>query len=636
MSCLFIAKIMYLNHRSCNSWRSAVVVAITILLIQIALLASSYPLFEAFSGNIPWHIDSPYHVYQVELGRSLIKQGALIGLDPFFGAGYLGGVSYNVSARFPVLVGGLLPATISTGVIYSVYLLGCALIAPLAIVAMGRLLRWPSLHTAFAAMIGLAFWWIGAMRWFHTAGMASFVCASYLSAAYGAWIWAICSRMKDRAVRSVVLGGIAGGLGIWFHPLFAILTAVWFLGLLIANRRDIDWRTVILRGLSIATIALAINLPWMLAMLGSPSMANESPYQKSVGVEIGLKPLLGIWSNGSMGSFLNPLAVLACIGGMLWFDRARLLRIAPLFCVGAVMLMFAAFGAVNPRIAILQPNRFIAPAFLFFGLGAAACLADLAIWLRFSNRATPRLLGFSAAMLFLVYAGREIYREAMPGAHGHYGVATAELTVTPPLVSKLESWISANTNVNGRVLFETSLGRLHGGGHTAGMIALSTGREFIGAPYPHSLPQISFWDNAGLGDPISKLSTARLLHFLNFYNVGWIIAHSPGLIALAERAEYAQPVAQFDVVRIYKIQRPLSFVASGTGYIRGRSFNKIEVAGAAGPELTLRYNWMPGLVTTPPAKIEAAQVEMGMPPLIRIVAPPASFTISACQACLVK
>jgi hypothetical protein len=629
-----IKKPMHKQDHSKHSWRGAASVAALILLIQLALLASSFPLFDAFSGEFAWHIDNPYHLYQVELGRSLLKQGALTGLDPFFGAGYLGGVGYNVSARLPVLIGGLLPATISTAVIYSVYLLASALIAPLAVVAMARVLRWPLIHTAFAALIGLAFWWIGAMRWFHTAGMVSFVCASYLSAAYGAWVWTICNRTaQPAAIRGVVLAGIAGGLGIWFHPLFAVMVAAWFLALLIANWRGVHWRALFVSVTIIVAIALAMNLPWVLAMLGSPSIANESPYQKSVGVEVGLKPLLGIWSDQSMGSFLNPLVVLACVAGMVWFDRIRPLRIAPLFGVGVAMLLFAAFGAASPKLAILQPNRFIAPAFLFLGLGAASCLGDIAIWLRRSSRPAPRLLAVAAAALFSLYAGREIYREATPGPHGHYGRATTELTATPALISQLGSWILANTSTDGRILFETSLGRVHGGGHTAGMIAIATGREFIGAPYPHSLPQVSFWDNIGLGEPISKLTTAQLLHGLNYYNVGWIIAHSPGLIALAAQAENAQPVAQFGAIRIFKIQRPLSFVVSGTGQVKARGFNKIEVAGASGPELTLRYNWIPGLVSTPRARMEPARVEAGMPPLIRILSPPANFTISVCRAC---
>src|SRR5207237_1429193 len=163
------------------------------------------------------------------------------------------------------------------------------------------------------------------------------------------------------------------------------------------------------------------------------------------------------------------------------------------------------------RLAILQPNRFLAPAFLFIGLGAAYCAAEFALWLRRSGRPLWQLAALAPALLVAAYFGREMLREATPGPHGHYGVATA--AVTPPLIMReLQFWILKNTSPEGRILFETSLGRIHGGGHTAGMLALGTGREFIGAPYPYALPDISFWDNTAFGEPVGKLDPAQLSH----------------------------------------------------------------------------------------------------------------------------
>ncbi len=609
------------------------IIAVVVLLIQLVLLSFSFPLSAALSGKFPWHIDGPYHVYQLDLGRALLKQGALTGLDPFFGAGHLGGVTYNVSARLPVLVSALLPETLSSATLYSAYVLLSALLAPLAVIVLARQLRWPVIHTAIAAFIGLAFWWIGAMRWYHTAGMASFVCASYLSAAYGAWIWRICTRIAPNPVRfSILLAGMAGGVGLWFHPLFGVLVAPWFLALLICNFREIIWRPLLLRAVPIAAIALALNLPWIMAMLGSPNIANDSPYQKAVGVAVAVKPLIGLWSNGGMGSLLNPFAALVCVVGLARLTNTARRQIASLFGTGVFLLLFAAFGAASAKIGILQPNRFVAPAFLFMGLGAAYCLGEAALRLRVWPRLTQIATG-AAVLLFIAYAGREIYREATPGPHGHYGVSTTELTDTPALVGELTSWIRQNTSEDGRILFETSLGRIHGGGHTAGMLATATGREFIGAPYPYSLAHMSFWDNAGMGKPIGTLTPAELMDGLDFYNVGWIVAHSPALIALAARAEFTEPVARLGPVVIFKVKRALSFVASGTGNVRSRGFNRIDVDGAAGPALTLRYVWMPGLVTTPRAQIEPVQIKAGMPALIRVRHPPGSFTISVCARC---
>lgn len=604
--------------------------AVFLLLAQVLLLSSGFPLSGIGAGASSWHIDGPYHVYQVELGRALLKQGALTGLDPYFGAGYLGGVTYNVSARLPVLAGGLLPDAVPSGLVYAVYVLACALLAPLAILLMARRLRWPLPHTAFAALAGLAFWWIGALHWYHTAGMASFVCAAYFATAYGAWVWALCTpATSGSSMAGVLMAGLAGGAGMWFHPLFGVLVAPWFLALAIANRKDIVWRPLCVNALLIGTITLALNTPWILAMMASPNIANQQPYQKTVGLAVALKPLLGIWSGGAMGSFLNPLCLLVCIAAMLRFGRGLALRIFPLLAAAAMLLLFAAFGAANAKLAVLQPNRFIAPAFLLIGLAAAYCVGEYAVSLSRSGRRAPRLAATMAALLFAAYLGREMVREATPGPHGHYGPASAELTATPAAVGELESWIRAHTTADGRILFETSLARVHGGGHSAGMIALATGRELVGAAYPFSLPGLSFWDNAALGAPIGELTEERLLQYLDHYNVGWIVAHSPGLIAAADRLAIGRRVARFGPIQVFEVRRPLSFLLSGSGRVVARGFNRIEIGGAGGPELTLRYHWMPGLSVTPPARLEPVPSPVaGWPPLIRVLSPPEHFVIS--------
>lgn len=609
-------------------------ISAAVLLIQLMLLWFSFPLVDAFSGKISWHIDGPYHAYQLELGRSLLKQGALVGFDPFFGAGHLGGVTYNVSARLPVLIGGLFPDSLSSGLLYSLYVLACALIAPLSVVLATMMLRWPILHAALASLAGLAFWWIGALRWYHTAGMVSFVCASYLGMAYGVWIAKICIRSGRRpSWLTVILAGLAGGAGIWLHPLFGVIVAPWFIMILASNGTPMHWRSLASRATTIAAIAVTINLPWILAMAGAPNIANQAPYQKATGFDVALKPLLGIWDGGGMGSLLNPICAVICIMGISCFDKARSMLTAAFFGTGAMMLLFAAFGAEIEKVAILQPNRFIAPAFLFVAVGAAYCAGEFVRWLSGRRRMGLKLFAATGAVLLSAYVCREMYREAMPGPHGHYGVAGTELSMAPELVGELQSWILNNTSRDGRILFETSLGRIHGGGHSAGMLALTTDREFLGAPYPFSLPEISFWDNTAFGVPIDDATKSRLTQYIEHYNVGWIVAHSAALTDLAATSENVRLSARFGKVSVFEVSRKLSFFYAGNGHVSHRSFNRIDLTDIAGKELVLRYNWVPGLVTVPVTKIEPIRVEAGLPPLIRISDPPASLTISVCGTC---
>jgi hypothetical protein len=77
-------------------------------------------------------------------------------------------------------------------------------------------------------------------------------------------------------------------------------------------------------------------------------------------------------------------------------------------------------------------------------------------------------------------------------------------------------------------------------------------------------------------------------------------------------------------------------VYTGAGHIAERGFNKLRVVGAQGPELILKYHWIPGLVASPAATVEAVKVAPGFPPLIRVVRPSGDFTLSYCAGCKPK
>lgn len=607
------------------------------LVVQGALLFFSMPISQILSGLHSFHIDNPYHVYQLELGKALLAQGQLLGFDPFLGAGHLGGMNDNGSARVPIFLAALLPGSMPSGAVYSLYILACALVAPLAVGWMARLLHWPPLHTAIACALGLALWWVGALHWYHTAGMASFVCGSYLGLPYAAWSWKVCNASSGRIAAGVIGAGTLGGLGMWLHPLFPILVAALFIGFFLWDERQARLPVIVARGSVVAVIALIVNAPWLFAMLGSSDIGANTlavhPFQKTVGIMVALKPALGVWAASSMGSFLNPLMLVACGSGLYLLPPEQRRRILPFVFAGIALLLFAAFGAVSASLGQLQPNRFIAPAFLLIGLGAAYAIAEYCAWLRVTGKRTAKLLAIGIGCVLSLYTGREVIREATPGPHGHYGKAPPELSSSPELVAQLESWISANTSTDGRIVFETSLGRVHGGGHVAGLLALKTGREFVGAAYPYSLPALSFWDHVAFGKPIGQVTNNDLSQGFDLYNVGWVIVHSPELKQAMDAMPSAKAVAQFGLVRIYQIERALSYFYAGSGRVVSRGFNRVEIAGAGGPEVVLRYHWLPDLVTSPAAKIEPVQVAPGFPPFIRVLNPPSEFTLSLCPKC---
>ncbi|MCM8594548.1 hypothetical protein [Accumulibacter sp.] len=599
--------------------------ALAVVLLQFGLLEMTLPLSELFSGKPLFHIDHPYHLYQIEQGRALLKQGLLTGYDPYFVGGNLGGVTSNASSRVPVLVSALLPDTVPTEVLYKVYVFVCALLAPLALIGMGRALRWPLLHTALAAVVGVLLFWVGELRWYFMAGMVSYVLGCYVGLAYGAWVWSVCAAAQQGITWRILAAGVSGGLGLWLHPLFGLLPAVLFLALLVVDRQRLSL-PMTGRALAIVVIAVALNLPWLLSMGTAEPHFIGHPYQRAVGIDVLLQPLLGI-GGSPVGSFLNPAICAVALIGLVVVDRTGRARLLPLVIAGWSLLLFGAFGATSERLASLQPNRFIAAGFLTLGMAAAFVIGQCALGGHSARQRIAAMVTLVIAVFALAFGAREVVREVSPGKHARYGKLPAEVLNQPASYTFLASWLAENTSPDGRILFETSMARVHGGAHVAGILAKQIGREFIGSPYPYSLPDVSFWDGHGFGGKIDGLSEERFLAGLERYNVGWIVAHSAPLKRLLSRIPIVEPVAQYEGIEVYRVRRSLSYVAEGAARIESREFNRVVVSDAAGERVTLRYNWVPGLATEPPAQVVPAADGSGFRPLVTVIDPPPRFTL---------
>src|SRR4029077_14270468 len=124
-----------------------------------------------------------------------------------------------------------------------------------------------------------------------------------------------------------------------------------------------------------------------------------------------------------------------------------------------------------------------------------------------------------------IYGFREIAREVSYGDHPRYGEPPPEVKGVGPITEGLAKWISANTDASGRILLETSPGRVLDNAHSMGYLAAATGREFLGGPYPY-VQFASFWDHTAFRRPIESFTPERFAEYLRTYNVGWIIVYS--------------------------------------------------------------------------------------------------------------
>jgi hypothetical protein len=155
----------------------------------------------------------------------------------------------------------------------------------------------------------------------------------------------------------------------------------------------------------------------------------------------------------------------------------------------------------------------------------------------------------------------------------------------------------------------------------AGYYAFSSQREFIGGAYPKQL-FASSWDGFMFGKPIAQISTERMAEYFAVYNIGAIVVHSEA----AKNYFDAMPGVRFDadhgILRAYLVDGEHSYFLKGSGHVQERGHNHVLITDIKGPELVLKYHYVPGLVTDPPTLIQGIRLLDDPKPFVRIVDPP--------------
>ena len=594
--------------------------ASTALIIQFALVSWTFPISAVFSVQPLFYIDGAYHWHQIYVARELGVQGRLTGYDPYFAAGHLTGVTLNASAKVPALLavvfGGLFPET----QIYKLYVFAAAVVAPSLVPIAAGLTGIGGRSTWIATALGLCAWWASAFRWYHTAGMVSFVFACYLALPYVALLVRSMSASANGAKQALLLGAL-GAAGLFLHPLFPIPVALMFATYLIANWRAVSWgRATRVLG-AVAVLSLLPNLPWIIAMLSADAtIVDMMPHQRRVDITTIPKEVLGLWRDDAMGAKLYAGLVTASLFAAAVASDQRERRFVHVSLAGWILItLFAAVGATIPAVGSLQPNRFSSAAYLFLALPAAIGVSALVetwateLW---RKRALAVGIGGTCALSF-GWSAWEVAREVSYAPIGHYGPVPPEVRSLGTKSTWLVNWLSANTTPDGRVLFETSKARIHDRAHMAGYYAITAGREFIGGPYPFMF-YAGFWDGFAFGRPLDSMPVAEFQRNLDLYNVGWIVAHTTASQEYLASVPGVALVGEYDDLRAYRVERSLSYFLAGSGRVQERAINRVVLADLKGSEAVLKYHYISQLKADPPTKVEPFRVP-GIPqPFVRL------------------
>lgn len=608
-----------------------------ICVIHAILLCLAFPLTELLSEIPLLHFDSPYHLYQVSVAQELWLDHHLVGYDPWFAAGYVGGVNVNQSARIPALLAMLFTPSLGPIVAYKLYVFVPALLAPGFVLLAMHLLKADAVAMVVATLLGFLLWWISALHWYHTSGMVSFVGASYAALAYIALTWR--SVTESLTFSIVVALAVLGAIGVLYSSMFPILVIFTMPFLVLAAWKQVKLNQLLIVLLIVPVLCILPNIVWLLPVFKYPGWGDGDiyPFQKVVDAGIIWSEALGRIDGVARGARINPVLWFCVMWSLFFAVNSPLHRLSIGFVVSAVfVIVFSAVGAWWPVMGVLQPNRYSHYAYLLLVVPAGIGISTIIDMFRrrglVGHLAKGSAILLIAASVFFIF---ELKNEVSSDDTPHHGRPSPEVRGPGETTLWLTDWLKRNTTDEARVLFETSSARIHDEAHVAGFLAMETKREFIGGPY-FTEPPLGFRDGILFGRPISEFSTDEFSDQLELYNIGWAVVHSVASEAYLDQHPLLELVAQQLVstiyhgqlnLNLYKVNQEHSYFLEGRGRVTQRKLNRIDLSEIVGEAITLKYHFVDGMISDPPT-ILLPVIRPGDPdPFIRVLSPPRKMSI---------
>jgi hypothetical protein len=486
-----------------------------------------------------------------------------------------------------------------------------------------------------AALFGTIYWWNSLPREMFFYGMVGYSTAAYASILGVSLFYRLTQQQASWGAVHIgwVLFAITiiplhvQSLIIFFPPILALLIA----------RPKLMRGHLLLWTLAAATISLAVNLVWL-----APAFSHRSDDASKIIVEqlalfVSTDPLTFVkdylapknyWSFRQ--SFWEKgvrlmLLVLGTTGTVKLLRKGDknlgILLLAPLIS----LFLITYFCFLIPALQAWQPMRFKVPFDLFLAIAAAYALAD---WLMADSAASRsysyivQSLLFAATVTFLVNL-----------VHTESQRKLRLRTLIGPEITEIARWVQQNTPDQTRVLFEESgdeTGFVYDGMYLSSFIPHWTGRQLIGGPinlYNDRHHFAEFHSGRLFGRDIQTFTDEEIKKYFRLYNIGAVVAFHPaslkrlrsipGLVTLDQR---------IGPVHLMRVNQPPDWFLQGQGQVIAK-LNRLEVSTAGANEVVLKYHWLDGLVSNPPATIVPVKIHDDPIPFIKVVDPPRSFTL---------
>jgi hypothetical protein len=541
----------------------------------------------------------PLHLYHGVLGAAtFLDRGTTTCYDPAFQAGY---------PKTPVFDGGCRPAelflTLSGGryspAAYKLGLLTLLLLVPIAFTAAARGAGLPAGAAVLVGAVGILLSWSPPVRQMIAEGDLDLIASGLAGIVFVPWLARFARTMGVDTW--LVLAGCAL-LGWYFHPLvwLGLSPVVLAYYLVYAPRHGPAWHL----GLIAITFAGVLPNVWWLADWGKywwlrqPAQGDAIPlpdWQAALGTPADYVALVRVLPAGAV-LVLGGLAGLAVMWRSGHRAAAWLSLLAAVLAVAGARVAWA-WPATPPGVAqravVLAGGFLITPA--VFGL-----------WTLLDRLRVARVTAIVAVGALVVIgwadgANRRLARAA--------GVAAEPLPIGLTDEQRdLVTLLKQHTTQEARILWdETKEARARW--NWSALLPLLTDRAYLGGLDPEAGVEHSHCAMCSrqlTGRKLAEWPDDELAAFCRWYNVGWVVARSPEVIARWSRYPAARVVARVTEggrpVVLYALERPRSFVLAGSATWESADTRRVvltNVTPSAEGEVHLSLHMQDGLRVSP-------------------------------------
>ncbi len=518
----------------------------------------------------------PLHFYHGVLGaESFRENGTTTCYDPRFQAGFPKTPVFDSGSRpaelFLVLGGTSGPAA------YKIGLFAILLMVPIAFVIAARGAGLPPGAAVLTGVGGMLLSWSEPGRRMICEGQLDSFGAGLAAIVFVPWLARFARTLGVDAWLVLAVTALAGW---FFHPLVWVgLSPVVFAYYLVFAPRHGPAFHLGLAGITF--IGITPNVWWMVDWtkfwwLRRSECATDQLQFPSWDMVLGLPtdyPALFSCFPGGIAVILVSLA-----GSLVMLRRGH--RVAPW-----LLLFSAAFTVAAARLALVWPGvpYDASERLALLAAGLLAPSIAFAAWAAL-ERFRLESVGVLVAVAVVLAAGWMEGRQRF--------VASTLGVSAPPLLLGLSAEqrdliivLKQHTSANARILWDETTEQLPGWNWSA-LLPLLTERSFLGGLDPEAGVELSYCgmcERQLTGRNLQDWSDDELDTFCRWYNVGWVVARSPAVIARWAKHPQVHQIARLTEagrpVVVYAIDRPRSYVLSGTATWESADARRVVLTG---------------------------------------------------------